>query len=126
MIDIVDFKSVNDDWSHAEGDRCLREVADALRVAVRQPDLCFRWGGDEFAVILGGTGAGETSLVAERVRSEVSERCLRPDGTPVRIRFAAAALRDGYSARGLTEMAGVALTAAKLASAQTMNATSST
>ena len=126
MIDVEQFKGINDGWSYAKGDRCLQEVADALRRTVRQPDCCFRWGGDEFALILSGTRANETRSLAQRLDSEVSSTCLRPDGTPIRVRFATAELRDGLSPRALTEMAGVALTAAKLGGAQMMNATSST
>ncbi len=126
MIDLENFKEVNDRWSYSEGDRCLQGVADTLRKNVRQPDFCFRWGGDEFALILSGTPADETSPVAERLRQQVSAACRRPDGTPLRIRFAVAELRDGISPGELTEMAGLALTAAKSDDGQTTNATSST
>jgi diguanylate cyclase (GGDEF)-like protein len=126
MVDIENFKEVNDRWSYAEGDRCLQEVAKELRDNLRQPDFCFRWGGDEFALILSGTPAAETGPIAERLRVEVSGSCKRPDDSPLRIRFAVAELREGLSPSELTEMAGVALTAAKLDDDQTMNATSST
>jgi diguanylate cyclase (GGDEF)-like protein len=127
MIDIVDFKTINDRWSPAEGDRCLRELADALRETLREPDFCFRWGGDEFVLVLAGTRSAETSSIAERLESAVSSTCARPDGTPLRIRFATVELRDDLSPRELTEMAGVAMTATKLeGGAQTTNATSST
>jgi len=126
MVDIENFKQVNDRWSYAEGDRCLREVASTLRDNLRQPDFCFRWGGDEFALILSGTPADETGSIEERLHVEVSGSCKRPDGSPIRIRFAVAELGDGVSPRELTEMAGLALTAAKLDDDQTTNATSST
>jgi diguanylate cyclase (GGDEF)-like protein len=126
MVDIENFKEVNDRWSYAEGDRCLREVAASLKENLRQPDFCFRWGGDEFALILSGTPADETAPIAERLQVEVSGGCKRPDETPLRIRFAVAELRDGISPRELTEMAGLALTSAKLDDDQTTNATSST
>ena len=125
MIDVVHFKGINDDWSYAEGDRCLQDVAEALQRTVRQQDTCFRWGGDEFAMILVGMGEDDIDSLAERLDSEVSSTCLRPDGTPIRLRLATAELRGGLSPRALTEMAGAALTTAKLG-AQTMNATSST
>lgn len=135
MVDIVDFKQVNDRWSHAEGDRCLREVAEALRDNVRQPDLCFRWGGDEFALILTGTTVGDTEPVARRLHQEIGRACARPDDTPVRIRFAVAELEDGMAPSDLRERAALALTGVKLdgsgapsgrSAAQTTNATSST
>jgi diguanylate cyclase (GGDEF)-like protein len=126
MVDIENFKEVNDRWSYAEGDRCLREVADELKSNLRQPDFCFRWGGDEFSLILSGTPADETASIAERLRAQVSRGCKRPDGSPIRIRFAVAELRDGMSPRELTEMVGLALTAAKLDDDQATNPTSST
>jgi GGDEF domain-containing protein len=97
-----------------------------MRDGLRQPDFCFRWGGDEFALILGGTPEDETGPIAERLSQQVSSACRRPDGTPIRIRFAVAQLADGMSPRELTEMAGLALTAAKLDDDQTTNAKSST
>jgi diguanylate cyclase (GGDEF)-like protein len=126
MVDIANFKEVNERWSYAEGDRCLSEVAKTVRDYLRQPDFCFRWGGDEFALILSGTPADETGPVAERLRAEVLRNCKRPDESPIRIRFAAVELRDGMSPSELTERAGLALTAAKLDDDQTTSATSST
>ena len=116
MVDIENFKEVNDRWSYAEGDRCLREVAEALTRSLRQPDLCFRWGGDEFALILGGTHTEDAGTIAQRLREEVARTCKRPDESPIQIRFAAAELRDGMSPEELTEMAGMALTGVKLGS----------
>jgi diguanylate cyclase (GGDEF)-like protein len=114
MVDIENFKEVNDRWNYAEGDRCLRDLAEVLRTNLRQPDVCFRWGGDEFALILSGAAASDTASIAERLRTQVERSCQRPDGSPLRIRFAVAELRDGISSADLTEMAGMALTASKL------------
>jgi diguanylate cyclase (GGDEF)-like protein len=118
MIDVENFKEVNDRWSYAEGDRCLVELADALRENVRQPDLCFRWGGDEFALILTGTTADETEPIAERLRAEVGASCQRPNEAPLQVRFAVAELREGMSEDELIEMAGLAMTSSKLGSAR--------
>jgi diguanylate cyclase (GGDEF)-like protein len=114
MVDVENFKEVNDRWSYAEGDRCLSDLGQALRDNLRQPDFCFRWGGDEFALILSGTPVDETGQLGERLQEEVSRACKRPDGSPLRIRFAVAELREGMAPRELTEMAGLALTAAKM------------
>jgi diguanylate cyclase (GGDEF)-like protein len=114
MVDIENFKEINDRWSYAEGDRCLREVAKALSDNVRQPDFCFRWGGDEFALILSGTPAADTGPIAERLQEQVTATCKRPDESPIRIRFAVSELREGTSPHELTEMVGVALRSAKL------------
>jgi diguanylate cyclase (GGDEF)-like protein len=114
MVDIENFKEVNDRWSYAEGDRCLQDVAGALRAALRQPDFCFRWGGDEFALILSGTPAAGTGPLAERLQAEVAATCRRPDKTPVQVRFAVAELDDEATPEELTEVAGLALTAVKV------------
>jgi diguanylate cyclase (GGDEF)-like protein len=113
MVDIENFKEVNDRWSYAEGDRCLREVAAAVRSASREPDLCFRWGGDEFSLLLAGTSAEDAVVVGQRLENEVAAACRRPDHEPIRIRFAVAELRDEMPPAELVEMAGLALTAAK-------------
>jgi diguanylate cyclase (GGDEF)-like protein len=125
MVDIENFKEVNDRWSYLEGDRCLREVSDAMRENVRRPDFCFRWGGDEFALILSGTRPDETGPIEERLHQAVSATCLRPDDMAVQIRFAVAELGPGMSARELTEIVGLALTAAKMDDDQETSATSS-
>jgi diguanylate cyclase (GGDEF)-like protein len=113
MVDIENFKGINDRWSYAEGDRTLREVSAALRGALREPDLCFRWGGDEFALILGGATAEEATQLGERLVNEVGAACRRPDTEPIRLRFAVAQLQDGMPTEELVELAGIALTSAK-------------
>jgi diguanylate cyclase (GGDEF)-like protein len=114
MVDIVDFKQINDRWSPAEGDRCLREVARSLETSLREPDQCFRWGGDEFAIILTGSAAADTQRLADRLRVQVAAACARPDDMPIEIRFAVSELQGGESPDTLVEMAGLALTAAKV------------
>ena len=73
MLDVDDFKHVNDTGGHAEGDRVLIAVASALGGAIRGEDLAFRVGGDEFALLLPATGAREAIRVAERAGEAISE-----------------------------------------------------
>ncbi len=114
MLDIVNFKEINDRWSPAEGDRCLREVAQALAGSIRDPDQVFRWGGDEFSLILTGTVADATDSLRERLSLVVSSACSRPDREPIEIRFAVADLQDAQTPEEIVEMAGLAMTAAKM------------
>jgi diguanylate cyclase (GGDEF)-like protein len=114
MIDVENFKSVNDSWSYTEGDRCLRELAEAMRTALRQPDYCFRWGGDEFALVLPGTSTADTEALAERLQTEVASTCRRPDDEPLQIRFAVAELNEDQTPEDLVRMAGLALTSARI------------
>ena len=67
VMDLDNFKEINDSHGHHVGDRALREVAGVLRAAIRPYDICVRYAGDEFIVVLSGCGADE----AERKRVEL-------------------------------------------------------
>jgi diguanylate cyclase (GGDEF)-like protein/PAS domain S-box-containing protein len=74
VLDIDDFKKANDLLGHVEGDRILREVADLVRESIRAGvDLAFRYGGDEFVVLLPGMGERLARRVAARI-SQASDR----------------------------------------------------
>ena len=72
MIDLDRFKLVNDTFGHAAGNDLLRQMATAISGASRETDSAFRYGGDEFAVILAGTDAAHAAPVAERIRSAIT------------------------------------------------------
>lgn len=71
LIDVDQFKAVNDEHSHPVGDRVLREVAGVLRAHSRADDVAVRLGGDEFALFLRATAA-EAQEIAERIRREIA------------------------------------------------------
>jgi diguanylate cyclase (GGDEF)-like protein/excisionase family DNA binding protein len=71
MIDLDDFKGVNDALGHQAGDRLLHDIATAIVTAGRDSDLVFRYGGDEFTLLLPGTDEGGALQVADRVRAAV-------------------------------------------------------
>lgn len=73
LLDLDDFKSVNDRYGHPVGDKVLRQVAELLRSSVRHTDLCARLGGEEFGVLLVHTGPGGVSEVAQKARSRIAE-----------------------------------------------------
>jgi len=72
MLDLDNFKQVNDSHGHFVGDRVLVAVADTLREHVREADIAGRFGGEEFVVILPETGIAEARNVAERLRKAIA------------------------------------------------------
>ena len=84
MLDIDDFKSVNDAYGHQQGDVALKHVARVLRESSREPDAPARYGGEEMALSLPHTGVEAAHTIAERVRSSIGElRVPRLDGDGV-------------------------------------------
>ena len=71
MLDLDHFKPVNDTMGHQAGDRLLKQVAHAIVAASRESDRVFRYGGDEFAVLLPRTAGDQVGPIAERVRAAV-------------------------------------------------------
>jgi diguanylate cyclase (GGDEF)-like protein len=70
LIDLDEFKDVNDTWGHDAGDEVLRAVAECMRRVFRESDIYGRWGGDEFLAILPGRDQ-DAERAAERLRAEV-------------------------------------------------------
>ncbi|MDX6670796.1 MAG: hypothetical protein QOI91_1159, partial [Solirubrobacteraceae bacterium] len=83
--DIERFKSVNDVHGHLEGDNCLRAVAQAIASSVRPSDDTFRWGGDEFAVLLPDTDYDGAEVAAASVYAEVMRACTDARGKPLSV-----------------------------------------
>jgi diguanylate cyclase (GGDEF)-like protein len=82
MVDIDHFKSVNDQHGHAAGDRVLQQVAEILRKATRDSDTVVRWGGEEFLVVARNAARRESTILAERIRSQMAEHVFDlEDGT---------------------------------------------
>ena len=83
LIDIDHFKLFNDSYGHPAGDRCLREVAQAIQAAALRPDdLAARCGGEEFAILLPRLPREHLEIVVELVRVGVLERAIHRDDTP--------------------------------------------
>lgn len=83
LIDIDHFKLFNDNYGHPAGDRCLREVAQAIQTAALRPDdLAARCGGEEFAILLPRLPRDHLDVVVELVRVGVLERAIQRDDTP--------------------------------------------
>jgi diguanylate cyclase (GGDEF)-like protein/PAS domain S-box-containing protein/putative nucleotidyltransferase with HDIG domain len=70
MLDLDDFKEYNDRFGHTNGDAVLRSLAEMLKTVLRKPDMAFRYGGDEFAIILPATEAQKAKNIVDRIRSK--------------------------------------------------------
>jgi diguanylate cyclase (GGDEF)-like protein len=73
MVDIDNFKQLNDRFGHAAGDEVLRRVADMIRSELRRQDLPARYGGEEFAVLLPDTSAEGAAQLAEKLRRRIAD-----------------------------------------------------
>jgi len=95
MIDVDHFKQVNDTLGHMVGDKLLGDVGDVIRSSLREQDLAFRYGGDEFVVLLPGQNKAQADVLAKRLSSLVDAmgKTLRLTPSP-RLSIGIAMLQD--------------------------------
>lgn len=114
LFDLDHFKLINDRCGHQAGDDVLRSAADVIRERVRETDLAARIGGEEFAVILPGTGLGGAVSLAENLRRDISAGVALPDeALTLTASFGVAEHRHGEPAEALIGVADRALYQAK-------------
>jgi diguanylate cyclase (GGDEF)-like protein len=112
LADIDHFKRVNDEHGHVAGDDVLREVAAAMRASLRSFELLYRFGGEEFLLLLPGAESHDAAEIAESLRATIG--ALEPHGLPLTCSFGVAtADGDGLRLGGLLDAADRALYAAK-------------
>ena len=85
MLDLDDFKALNDSRGHAVGDRVLVRVAAMVAASLRQIDVCARHGGEEFALLLPDTDREGARIVAERIRARIADQLGRRRGLAVTV-----------------------------------------
>jgi diguanylate cyclase (GGDEF)-like protein len=112
IIDLDDFKAVNDRIGHLAGDAVLAQLAERLRNEIRSVDIGCRVGGDEFAVIMPESTSDDAAQLFQRMHDSVAGVSI-PGGQKVRISAGIAELRHGETAAGLFERADSALYRAK-------------
>jgi diguanylate cyclase (GGDEF)-like protein len=108
MIDIDDFKQFNDAHGHQEGDRILVDVALLIEKTTRDLDICCRYGGEEFSVILPQTDYKAALKIAGRIRGRIESKLKKGSGITVSIGCAMCP-KDGKSANVLVKKADKAL-----------------
>ncbi len=116
LMDLDYFKRVNDRHGHAAGDTALRTVAQCAENCIRSSDMLFRFGGEEFLILLSYTRADGALLLAERVRRRIEK--LEPvPGTDIRltVSLGVSSLRENETAKSLFDRADKTLYEAKQA-----------
>ncbi|NCB44774.1 MAG: GGDEF domain-containing protein [Clostridia bacterium] len=116
VIDIDDFKDVNDRFGHLTGDEVLKVIASTIKKCTRDDDLCFRYGGDEFVIILPNTTKEQAGSIGQRIQSRLlSDGLGSEDMSEIRVSLSIgiAQWEPGVSASDLTEWADKAMYSSK-------------
>ena len=112
MIDVDKFKEINDHFGHPIGDRVLKSVSQIIKMNLRSVDICSRYGGDEFIIILPNTNQDQAALIGERIREKISNQEIFIDSIETihaSLSFGIAELDYKMSAEKLTECADRAM-----------------
>ncbi|WP_417512702.1 GGDEF domain-containing protein [Marinobacter sp.] len=112
MMDLDHFKRVNDDYGHGVGDEVLLDLVSLVQKRIRNTDQLYRYGGEEFVVLLSGVDANGLELIAQNLHQIVRQQ-LRCRGNKVTASFGAALLRFNESPEAWLERADAALYKAK-------------
>ena len=73
VIDIDRFKEINDSYGHEAGDATLRQITQAIRQSIRQSDFCFRYGGDEFVILITDADIHQAEMIADKIRQTIEQ-----------------------------------------------------
>jgi len=116
MIDIDHFKRFNDDHGHDAGDAVLRAVGEALKRSIRSEDLAFRFGGEEFLLLMPGLGVADARARVEDIRSRIASLAVRHEDRdlgPITASIGVASWPEQCAADRLVQAADAALLRAK-------------
>ncbi|MBI5039738.1 MAG: GGDEF domain-containing protein, partial [Gammaproteobacteria bacterium] len=115
VFDIDHFKSINDRHGHSQGDIAIKAVVESAQHCARSTDMLFRYGGEEFVMILRNTTLNGARLLADRIRRKVEKLECQGKRKPITMTVSAgvATLESGETAQKLFERADTALYAAK-------------
>lgn len=110
IVDIDDFKSVNDTFGHLFGDKVLKEIANILKNNLRGDDVITRWGGEEFIIVLPNTEVKSAKVVFNRIRKMIEKHDF---GCKITVSGGIASVNGYIESDKLIEMADKALYEAK-------------
>jgi len=115
LLDVDDFKRVNDRHGHAAGDAVLQTLGRVLPASLRRSDLSTRWGGEEFALLLPGAASDDAQRIVERLRDAVAHTPIVAAGQSLRctVSIGLADLHPGDSFDALLRRADAAMYRAK-------------
>ena len=108
FVDVDHFKAINDTYGHQAGDHVLQNVAESLVGHLRNTDVCGRWGGEEFIVLLQGVNLNSISRIAEKLRAMISSSVItvnQDEQVSITASIGAAVVRDTDSMTSLVERA---------------------
>lgn len=108
LLDVDNFKQYNDTWGHMEGDAALRSLAASIRRNLRRTDGAYRYGGEEFVVLMPETNLAQAMVLAERIRLDYAAALLRPAPnvvTSCTVSIGVAQLASGEDAKALLRRA---------------------
>lgn len=114
LIDIDDFKKINDKYGHSKGDEILKQVACEIQELARKTDFVARFGGEEMVVVTPGSEITGAQVLAERMREKISKICL-DDGFNITVSIGVSSFSNTKSMCKLIEAADKAMYKAKKA-----------
>jgi len=104
LIDLDDFKYVNDNYGHHVGDLVLAKVAKVLRTNMRAKDMVGRWGGDEFVAIMPNIDLENAKKVVERIKSQIEEMEILAEGRRFKTSISAGVVQCGENFQSWLDM----------------------
>ncbi len=87
ILDLDNFKEINDKWGHLVGDQVLRTLTNMLNASIRQADVCARYGGDEFIFLFPQTDKQQTEIWLHRIYETFATNSIQVDSLQIRVSF---------------------------------------
>jgi diguanylate cyclase (GGDEF) domain len=115
MMDVDNFKNINDTYGHVHGDRILSDIAAKIQECIRDEDFAARYGGEEFAIVFPDTPAEEALAVGTRIRENVERSVFHIEGNQIRVTISGGISQSGmaWTAQDIIDVADKALYVSK-------------